>query len=79
MSEAIDDLRKARAAAVHNRREHARQLKGLWAGPETEEALKTLVLMQQALDAIDSAIAHEEGQLRRGPVTVIDLDEAPGG
>lgn len=60
MSDVLDDLRKARLAAIQNRRALACSLKGLWAGEETHETLQNLVLMQQALQAIEAAIEHEE-------------------
>lgn len=61
MSDILDDLQKARLAAIHNRRDLASSLKGAWLGEETHETLQNLVLMQQALEAIEAAIAHEEG------------------
>jgi hypothetical protein len=60
MSEVLDDLRKARQAAIENRRTLACSLKGVWTGEETHETLQNLALMQQVLEAIEAAIDHEE-------------------
>ena len=77
MSDAISDLRRARDAAIHDRREHGRRLGRLKSGDS--ETMIHLIRSQHVIDALDAAIAHEEAELRRGPVTVIDLDDAPGG
>lgn len=59
MSEILDDLRRARLAAIQNRRALACRLKGIWSD-ETHETLQKLVLTQQALEAIDAAIELEK-------------------
>lgn len=72
MSDIVRDLHKARDAAVHNRRESARRLAGIWLVPEIAENIDQLIKIQKAVEAIDAAIAHEESSVRSGPVTVLD-------
>lgn len=76
MSNAIEDLQKARLAAIQDRRESGRRLSGIKAG-DLEERQK-MVLAHQVVEAIDAAIAHEEqtaaAERRRSSATVLDLD-----
>jgi hypothetical protein len=60
MSDALDDLRKARVAAVSHRRAYALKLAGVWASAGAEQAVDHVIRMQQLIEAIDAAIAYEE-------------------
>ena len=72
MIDILTDLHKASDVAVHNRRESARRLAGLWLVPEISENIDQLIKIQKAVEAIDAAIAHEESLVRSGPVTVLN-------
>jgi hypothetical protein len=60
--EHVNDLRKARSALVNSRRDWTRVLAGGYQRGKTEEAIKAIVDIQHAIDAVDNA-ERDEGDL----------------
>jgi hypothetical protein len=58
--EHIDDLKKARETLVDLRRQWAKALVGGYKRGDTETAIKGIVEVQQAIDAVDRALEEED-------------------
>ena len=59
----IDDLKKARIRLVGDRRAFATALSGPYERGKSEEARAKIIEKQAAIEAIDRAIADEEGEV----------------
>ncbi|WGD55876.1 hypothetical protein QA641_19500 [Bradyrhizobium sp. CB1650] len=61
--EHLQDMREARRALVEMRRNWAKAIAGDYQRGKTEDAIKGIIEVQQAVEAIDRAI-EDEGKLK---------------
>jgi signal transduction histidine kinase len=86
MSDPVQDLEKARSSLVDMRRQWVSVLAGPYQRGKTGDAIKELIQIQKAIEAIDAAIPEEHrasapksGKLKNFPKDNPFSEDEPGG